>query len=343
MSKNMRTILSAGIFTGLCVFGVNTMSAADATEFYKGKTVKIYVGAGAGGGYGFFGRAFGKFYGNHIPGKPNVIVINKPGAGGTKMTNWAYNVAPKDGSVVGMPLMTVATNQHLRAKKIKYDATKLNWIGNMERSISLLFTWHTSKTKTMADARKRVTMMGGSGKSSPIYQNIILANRLLGTKFKVVLGYKGADRALAIEKEEVEGSFSTLQNFRAMTPHWFKDGKNPLNILVQNANERNKELPNVPTTIELAKNEADKEVFRYMMLQSLTGRSVFAPPGVPSKRVNILRRAFDKTMKDKGFVAFIERANLKLTTNTGEEVTKAVNKLISTPPAVVKRIKKLIK
>jgi len=343
MSKQLNKLIGTALISGVCAFGLSISVSAGVANFYKGKTVKIYVGAGAGGGYGFFGRAFGKFYGQYIPGKPNVIVINKPGAGGTKMTNWAYNVAPKDGSIVGMPLMTVATNQHLRAKKIKYDATKLNWVGNMERSIAVLFTWHTSKTKSIEDARKRVTTMGGSGKSSPIYQNIILANRLLGTKFKVVLGYKGADRALAIEKGEVEGSFSTLQNFRAMTPHWFKDGKNPLNIMVQNANERTKELPNVPTTIELAKNDADKEVFRYMMLQSLTGRSVFAPPGVPAKRVNALRRAFDKTMKDKGFVAMIERANLKLTTNTGEEVTKAVNKLVNTPPTVVKRIKKLIK
>ena len=343
MSKQLNNLIGTVLISGVCAFGLSISVSAGVADFYKGNTVKIYVGAGAGGGYGFFGRAFGKFYGQYIPGKPNVIVINKPGAGGTKMTNWAYNVAPKDGSIVGMPLMTVATNQHLRAKKIKYDATKLNWIGNMERSIAVLFTWHTSKTKSIEDARKRVTTMGGSGKSSPIYQNIILANRLLGTKFKVVLGYKGADRALAIEKGEVEGSFSTLQNFRAMTPHWFKDGKNPLNIMVQNANERTKELPNVPTTIELAKNDADKEVFRYMMLQSLTGRSVFAPPGVPAKRVDALRRAFDKTMKDKGFVAMIARANLKLTTNTGEEVTKAVSKLVSTPPTVVKRIKKLIK
>ncbi len=343
MSKQLKNLIGTALISGVCAFGLSISVSAGVADFYKGNTVKIYVGAGAGGGYGFFGRAFGKFYGQYIPGKPNVIVINKPGAGGTKMTNWAYNVAPKDGSIVGMPLMTVATNQHLRAKKIKYDATKLNWIGNMERSIAVLFTWHTSKTKSIEDARKRVTTMGGSGKSSPIYQNIILANRLLGTKFKVVLGYKGADRALAIERGEVEGSFSTLQNFRAMTPHWFKDGKNPLNIMVQNANERTKELPNVPTTIELAKNDADKEVFRYMMLQSLTGRSVFAPPGVPAKRVDALRRAFDKTMKDKGFVAMIARANLKLTTNTGEEVTKAVSKLVSTPPTVVKRIKKLIK
>lgn len=328
--------------TVLC-FCLPLPTSAGVGDFYKGKTVKIYVGAGAGGGYGFFGRVFGKFYGKYIPGQPNVIVINKPGAGGTKMTNWAYNVAPRDGTVVGMPLMTVATNQHLRAKRIKYDATKLNWIGNMEQSISVLFTWHSSPTKTIQDARSRVTMMGGSGKSSPIYQTIVLANRLLDTKFKVVLGYKGADRALAIERGEVDGSFSTLQNFRAMTPHWFEDGKNPLNILVQNSEQRTKELPNVPTMVELAKNDADKDVFRYMMLQSLTGRSVFAPPSVPSGRVQALRRAFDKTMKDNGFVATIEKANLKLTTNTGEEVTKAVNKLISTPPNVVARIKKLIK
>ena len=202
-----------------------------AADFYKGKTVTLYVGAGAGGGYSFFGRVFAKYYDKYIPGKPNVIVVNMPGAGGTKMTNWAANVAPKDGSAVGMPLMPVAINQHLRPKAVRYDATKLNWIGNMERSIAVLFTWHTSKTKTIQDATQRVTTMGGSGKSSPIYQMLTLSNKLLGTKFKIVLGYKGGDRAVAIERGEVEGSFSTLQNFRAMTPHWFEGGKNPLSEL----------------------------------------------------------------------------------------------------------------
>lgn len=314
-----------------------------AADFYKGKTVTLYVGAGAGGGYSFFGRVFAKYYDKYIPGKPNVIVVNTPGAGGTKMTNWAANVAPKDGSAVGMPLMPVAINQHLRPKAVRYDATKLNWIGNMERSIAVLFTWHTSKTKTIQDATQRVTTMGGSGKSSPIYQMLTLSNKLLGTKFKIVLGYKGGDRAVAIERGEVEGSFSTLQNFRAMTPHWFEGGKNPLNVLVQNAVTRSPEIPDVPTMMELAKNDDDRKVFEYMMLQSLTGRSIFAPPGVPAERVEILRRAFDKTMKDPDFVAEIEKSNLKLTPSSGEEVEKAVAQLIRTPPAVVARIRELIK
>ena len=318
-------------------------TAATGQDYYKGKTVTLYVGAGVGGGYSFFGRAFAKYYGNHIPGNPNVIVVNRPGAGGTKMTNWAANAAPKDGSAVGMPLMPVVTNQHLRPKAVRYDATELNWIGNMERSIAVLFTWHTSKTKTIRDATNRVTLMGGSGKSSPIYQMLILSNRLLDTRFKIVLGYKGGDRALAIERGEVEGSFSTLQNFRAMTPHWFEGGKNPLNVLVQNAVERSPEIPDVPTMMELAKTEEDRKVFEYMMLQSLTGRSIFAPPGVPKDRVQILRRAFDKTMSDPGFVADIEKSNLKLTPSTGEEVEKAVERLITTPPTIIARIRELIK
>lgn len=314
-----------------------------AADFYKDRTLTLYVGSGAGGGYDFFGRVFVKYYGKHIPGNPTVIVVNRPGAGGTKMTNWAANAAPKDGLAIGMPLMPVATNQHLRPKAVRYDARELNWIGNMERSIAVLFTWHTSKTKTIVDARKRVTLMGGSGKSSPIYQTIALSNRLLGTKFKVILGYKGGDRALAIERGEVEGSFSTLQNFRAMTPHWFEGGKNPLNVLVQNAVVRSPELPDVPTMMELARTDEDRKVFQYMMLQSLTGRSIFAPPGVPKDRVNVLRRAFDRTMKDPGFVAEIEKSNLKLTPSTGEEVEKAVAQIVTTPPKIVARIRELIK
>ena len=229
MNRHLKNILSAGMVSSIGMFGVNATAAADVADFYKGKTVKIYVGAGAGGGYGFFGRAFGKFYGNYIPGKPNVIVINKPGAGGMKMTNWAYNVAPRDGSIVGMPLMTVATNQHLRAKKIKYDATKLNWIGNMEKSISLLFTWHTSKTKTIEDARKRVTTMGGSGKSSPIYQNIILANRLLGTKFKLL--YSTILSAICITHSSASFVVTLKLNFLGLTNILLVSSNLPLSIV----------------------------------------------------------------------------------------------------------------
>lgn len=333
------------IAIGSIMYGLLAASpvSADVAKFYKGQTIKLYVGSGVGGGYSFIARIFAAHYGKYVPGKPNVVVVNMPGAGGVRMTNWAYNVGPKDGKMIGMPLMPVALNQHIRPKSVKYDATKLNWIGNMESSVPVLFTWHTSKTKTIQDAMKRVTTMGGSGKSSPIYQHIILVNRLLGTKFKMILGYKGGDRATAIERGEVEGSFSTLQNFQAMTPHWFKDGKNPLNVLVQNAPKRSPELPNVPTLLELAKTDEHKKMFEYLMLQSLTGRVIFAPPGTPADRVAALRKAFDMTMKDKDFIARMTKAKLKLTVNSGAEVEAAVKKLINTPPAIVSKIRDLIK
>jgi tripartite-type tricarboxylate transporter receptor subunit TctC len=318
-------------------------ASAHAADFYNEKVVKLVVGSGAGGGYDFFGRALAKYLGKYIPGNPTVIVVNMPGAGGVKMTNWAYSVAPKDGTMVGMPLMTVAVNQHLRPKKIRYDATKLNWIGNMESSISILFTWETSKTKTIQDAMKRETLMGGSSKSSPIYQLLTLSNKLLGTKFKIVLGYKGAGRFLAIERGEVEGSFSTLQNLHAGAPHWYAGGKNPTTVLVQNAVTRSPEIPNIPTMMELAKNDADRKVFEYMMLQSLTGRSIFAPPSVPGDRVAALRHAMNQAVTDPGFVRDMKRAKLAITYSKGEKVEATVNKLINTPPAIVARIRQLIK
>ena len=137
MRATHKPTAAAVLIAAATVFaGAAPVAAAD---FYKGRTLTLYVGSGAGGGYDFFGRVFVKYYGKHIPGNPTVIVVNRPGAGGTKMTNWAANAAPKDGLAIGMPLMPVATNQHLRPKAVRYDARELNWIGNMERSIAVLF------------------------------------------------------------------------------------------------------------------------------------------------------------------------------------------------------------
>jgi tripartite-type tricarboxylate transporter receptor subunit TctC len=330
-----------------CVILLSTLAvglpSVNAAEFYSKKTIKLVVGSGAGGGYDMIARVIAKGYGKHIDGNPNVIVTNMPGAGGVKMTNWAYNVAPKNGTILGMPLMPVALNQHLRPKKVRYDATKLNWIGNVEESDSMLFTWHTSKTKTFKDAMKRSTTMGGSGKSSPIYQLITLSNKLLGTKFKIILGYKGAHRYLAIEKGEVEGSFSTIQNIRAAAPHWYSGGKDPVQILMVNSKKRFAEIPEVPTMSELAKTPEDKKIFEYIMLQSLTGRAVFAPPGVPKGRVASLRKGMDRNVKDPAFISDMARAKLKVTYSTGAEVARSVQQLVDMPPAVVKRIRKLVK
>ena len=319
-----------------------TTGRADAIDdFYRGKTITLYVASGAGGGYDFFARALAKHIGRHIPGKPAIIVQNMPGAGGTKMVNYAYNVAPQDGSAIGMPLAPTPMVQVLRPTAIKYDATKLHWLGNLEDSVGILFTWHASATKTIADAMKRETPLAGSGKSSATYQIPVLCNAVLGTKFKVVLGYASAAvMENSMEKGEVDGRMGVWQTLNATKPAWIREKK--VNFLAQSTMTRSKKLPNTPTLIELAKNDADRKIFEFLALQNATGRAVFAPPGAPADRVTALRRAIDAAVKDPAMLAEMQKANMEIDHTTGEEVQKLVAQLIATPSAVVARMKSIL-
>src|SRR5262249_2292404 len=158
-----------------------------------------------------------KYLPAYLPGRPNVIVVNMPGGGGSLMANWAYNVAPRDGSVVAMPLSTVPMNQVIAPDQVRYDANKFGWIGNLEQATEVILTFHTSPTKSINDAMARETPMAATGKNSITYQLLALSNKLLGTKFKVVLGYNSG-RVLAVERGEADGTASTLQNLPALAP-----------------------------------------------------------------------------------------------------------------------------
>jgi tripartite-type tricarboxylate transporter receptor subunit TctC len=275
-----------------------------------------------------------------MPGRPNVIVMNMPGAAGVSMTNWAYNVAPRDGTIIGMPNLTVPMNQVIIPDQVRYDATKLNWIGNLEEATASLFTWHTSKTKTIHDAQTRETIMGVSSKASVLYQMLALSNKLLDTKFKIILGYEG-NRVIAVERGEIEGSASTLQNYAGIAPHWVPS--RDLNILTVNAEQRVAKYPNAPTMMELTDNPMSREMLLFMMLQSATARAIFAPPNVPAERVEALRRAFDATARDPGFLADMAKAQIEVDPTRGEETQMAVARLIATKPEVAALVLEAIK
>jgi tripartite-type tricarboxylate transporter receptor subunit TctC len=310
-------------------------------DFYRGKTVTLTVASGAGGGYDFFARALAKHMGRHIPGNPNLIVQNMPGAGGARMVNTLYNVAAQDGTALGVPLAPTAQAQVLDPAPIKYDARKLHWIGNLENSVGILFVWHGSPTRTMADAMTRVTPLAGSGKSSATYQIPMLANALLGTKFNVVLGYTGAaDMEIAIERGEVDGRAAVWQTLHISQPQWFKEGK--VRIIVQSVLKRAPQLPDTPTYIELAKTEEARKIFEFIALQNVTGRTLIAPPGVPKDRVTALRRAFDAVLKDPVMLSEMTRAGMVIEATTGEDVQAVVERMIATPPDIVDRMRKLL-
>ncbi len=332
---------AAALCTLAIAYGSVPAAADPVADFYAGKLLRLYVSAVAGGGYDNIARAFVRHYSKHVPGKPNAQVMNMPGGGGIVMSNWAYNIAPKDGTVIAMPNLSMVMNQVIYPSTVKYDATKFHWIGNIEPQVMSIFTWHTSQTRTIEQAMARVTPMAASTHGSPLQQILSLSNLTLGTKFQIALGYNDT-RVVAIERGEVDGSVSSLQNFQVLAPHWMENGARLLNILVINSDKRLPKYPNVPTMLELAKTAEHKAMLEFMMLQGLTGRAIFTPPDVPADRLAALRAAFDTTMKDAEFLADMKRLKVEVETNTGDEVAASVRRVVSTSPEIAAKILKAI-
>jgi tripartite-type tricarboxylate transporter receptor subunit TctC len=338
--------MSRFVITVLASICCGSAALADPVEdFYRGNTIRLHVSASVGGGYDHVARLFIKYFPNYLPGKPNMIVVNAPGAAGITMSNSLYNVAPKDGTVLGMANLTMPMNQLISPKQVRYDANKFHWLGNLEESNGSIFTWHASPTKTFQDARKRETVMGVSSRTSILYQLLALSNRLLHSKFKIILGYD-QNRVISVERGEIEGSASNIENFPGIAPQWMKDKMvNPdlINILIVNAPKRLAKYPNAPTMIEMTKSAEHRQMLEFMMLQSATSRAIFTPPGVRAERVEALRRAFDKVAHDPGFVADMERSAFEMAPSTGEQTQAAVARLLSTSPEIASKLLEAVK
>jgi hypothetical protein len=193
--------------------------AQSAEAFYRGKTIKLIVPSGAGGAYGLYALLLAGHYGRHIPGNPSIVADFRSGAGGTVAANYLYNAAPKDGSVIGMPLAPIVLAQHTRGKSAKYDASKFIWIGRMAEITRLFSVWQTTKAQTLEDLSKMQVIVGSTGKGSETFMNPAVMNSLLGTKFKIVTGYKGSAKVMhALEQGEITGAFSTWGNFNGNHP-----------------------------------------------------------------------------------------------------------------------------
>ena len=338
MSIIVSRIAVATACSACILFAVSSVSAEPAESFYRGNTIKLYVSASAGGTYDLAGRIFVKHFQNHVPGKPTVIVVNMPGTIG--MPNWLYGVAEKDGTILGLPNLSVPMNQVIMPKNVRYDATRFNWIGNLEGATGVVFTYHTSPTKTIRDAMTRETPVGVPSRSGTSYQLLAMSNRLLNTKFKIIAGYE-RNRVVAMESGELEGTASNIENLAGLAPHWLPSKL--INILAVHASKRVPRAPDAPTLLELTDNAEHKQMLEVTLLQSATARAIVAPPGVPPERVETLRRAFDRTVKDENYIADIKKAQLEVDAATGEETHRAVVRLIETKPEIIASVLEFIK
>jgi tripartite-type tricarboxylate transporter receptor subunit TctC len=331
----------AGIVAAWIVVAGPMLSAAaqTAADKFKGKNFEVIVGYDTGGGYDIYARALARHIGRHLPGNPNVIVKNMPGATTRTAANFLYNIAPKDGTVIATVARGLPTDELLGSGGIRFESTKFNWIGSMNNEVSVGVAWHTSPIKTFEDTRKREMIVGAIADSLLFAQ---VMNAVLGTKFKMITGYKsGAEIGLAMERGEVEGRMGwSWSSIVSVNPEWLRDNK--IRNLVQFSTAKHADLASVPLVTELATTDDDRALLELVFSRQVIGRPFIAPPGLDAETVQILRKAFDDTMKDPAFLAEMEKANLEVNPIPGNDVQELINRLFKTPAAVLERAKAII-
>jgi tripartite-type tricarboxylate transporter receptor subunit TctC len=340
-ARKLSAFVAVGLF-GCALADAGAATAQSPAEFYAGKRVNVIIGYSAGAGYDQYARVLARFMGEHIPGKPTLIPQNMPGAGSRKAANWLYNVAPKDGATLATLGQNTATDQALKADGVQFDVRKFNWIGNMVVVNNVLSTWAASGIKTIEDATKKQSSIGGTGAASPsvIYPQV--ANNLLGTKFKIIAGYPGGgDVNLAMERGEVDGRGSnSWASYKSTKADWLRDNK--VNILFQVGPKREDDLPDVPLLTDLAKTPEQKKVFEVLSADVSVGRPILTTPGVPQDRVDALRKAFDDMFKDKAFLAEAEKQKMDISPMTGAELQKIVAATVEMPDSIIAMVKSAI-
>lgn len=324
----MRQIVQGLAFGAALLSGCGAAGAQSAEEFYKSKMLTLVIGFAAGdGGYDVTSRLFGRHMVNHLPGKPNLLPLNMPGAGGRNAATHVYNIAPKDGSVIATIEQSLPLQQAL-GEKFQFDVTKFNWVGNMIAGTNVLLAWHASGVKSIADAKAREVTIGATGSGSS--QQPKLMNLLIGTKFKIVSGYQGGGQInLAMERGEVDGRTNTWTSVKSVTPDWIPDKK--INVLAQIGLEKADDLPDVPLMMDLGATPEDRTLLKLLSTSATIGRSLATTPGAPADRVAALRAAFDATAKDPAFLADAQKAKLEFNTMSGAQLERIVADIIATP------------
>jgi len=311
---------------------------ADVANFYRGKQVRLIVGTAPGGGYDLFARIVARHIAAHIPGQPTVIVQNLPAAGGLVMTNQLYSVGPKDGTAIGVPINGIPTAPLLQ-QGAQFDATRLIWIGSTNREPYVAFVWHSAPVQSLAELRAKELVVGSTTPGTTMTDFPLVVNDILGLKFRVVRGYEGTPQINhAIERGEIQGQGGIgWAAIKAQVPHWIAEKK--IKVIAQYGLKRYPQLADVPSMLEQARTEPDRQALTMLFARTEYGRPYFLPPDVPAERVRALRRAFDATMRDQAFIADAARLQLEIDPMTGEEVQALVAQLIRTPSEIVTRVR----
>ncbi len=312
-------------------------------DFYKGKQLRFIIRSEAGGGYDLASRLIASHIVRHIPGNPTIIPQNMPGAGGITSVNYVAEIAPRDGTVLTLLGQALPMDQSLGyTPSLKADLRSFSWIGNLGASNLLSYIWHTSPTKTMEDAKKRETLMGGTGAGSSTTWVPQVFNKVIGTQFKGINGYKsGNDVRLAMERGEVEGyGTSAWSSLIGASPELVH--KNLINIIVQIGLEKEKDLPQIPLLTDFARDAESAAILGFISKGFAVGQPIGAGPGIPADRLAALRKAFDETMVDPAFIAAAQKNGTDLKPMTGDQLAHLIDDLLGAPQAIKDKVRSVM-
>lgn len=330
-------IFMLAVMAELIVAAVANDAVAQSTaDFYKRTEISMYVGSGPGGGFDAYARTLARHYGRHIPGTPNIVVKNMPGASGLKAINYIYGVAPPDGSAVLASFNAVVLDSLYGKPGVSFDPRELSWIGSIGKQTGTCLTWHTVPVKTIEDARTRQVLVGATGADST--PNIFpkLLNAMVGTKFKIIEGYTTPDLRLAVERGEIEGLCGIAwETHMASVPSWIIDKK--VNFLLQLGLEKSAHLPGVPMAMDMIKDPDDRKVWELLVIPQEFGRPFVAPPKVPADRIAALRTAFAETMTDAAYLADAEKTKQFVDPIDAKEIEALIQRAYAEPKEIVKR------
>jgi tripartite-type tricarboxylate transporter receptor subunit TctC len=334
-----------GVLT-LAVLGILMICPARAqtdTEFFRGKTLIIGIPSSAGGGYDAYGRLFGRYLAKHLPGNPNVIAQNVPGGAGLVLANSLFNTAPKDGTSIAIIRAGVLYEDIFGTNKaVRFDGRKFNWLGNLNSTHDTCVFWGKAGVNSPKDFYTRQHVLGADGVAGMDYAFPRTYNELLGTKFKIVTGYKGTpERILAMQRGEIEGACGmTTSLVKSRLRQQYRQGK--IKIVVQAGFGKDRDFPDVPNIFDQAKTSEQQQVLKFLFAQLQLNRAIAAAPGVPKGRLQTLRAAFNAVVKDPAFLAEAKKQHMDINSGNSVETVQAVQRFYASQKSVVARARAIL-
>lgn len=315
--------------------GMGAPAADPIAKFYAGKTINLIISTGPGGGLDASARLVAGYMAAHIPGRPVIVARNMTGGGHLLATNYMFNQAPRDGTTIAAILPAFVAYQVLDGKGVQYDAARFAWLGASDVDNLNLYVWHTAGVKTVADAKRRDVLMGATGVGSYSAQLPTLMNNLLGTRFKVVSGYKStAEINLAMQRGEVEGrAGNSFASLRSQNPDWLRDRR--IDMLVQLGAERDPDFPTVPLLSELTESLDHRRIVSVATGEVAIGKPFLTTPDVPPERLAALRAAFETTTRDPAYLAEAKRLDIGTRAVGHLRIKELADAILATPPDVV--------